>query len=334
MVAAATSALAHPSHRRAALALAAAVLAAHALLLERLPRSAGPGWHGGAARPLQVRRIAQAAPVPVATPLAPAAPGAGRAPAAPQPGAVTADARPAAAAHAATAAAAEPAPEPGGLKVPVYATRLPPAATLRYRLRRGPVGGWAELQWRPAAAGYELTLRSQAAGAAAAGWTSSGGFDGAGLAPERHVESRRGRDLRAANFQRAAGRITFSGPALEYPLLPGAQDRLSWMIQLGAVLAADPALAQPGAQVSMFVAGTRGDGEVWTFRVGERAAVELADGQVAEAVHLVREPGRPYDTRVEVWLDPARHHLPVRTRLVVGAAGTDSEFLLEQLGMP
>ena len=30
------------------------------------------------------------------------------------------------------------------------------------------------------------------------------------------------------------------------------------------------------------------------------------------ALQLRREPTRPYDTRVEVWLDPARQHLPVR----------------------
>jgi hypothetical protein len=343
------------------LAVAAAVVAAHGLLLNRLPRSPGPGWQAGAARPLQVRRIAPPAMAPAPAARAPAVAAPGREPAVPSPAAVATGPLPAAAAPAATSApatisataaapthsttaaaaapattatAAEPAPEPGGPQVPVYATRLPPPATLRYRLHRGAAGGWAELQWRPAGAGYEMALHSQAAGAAAAGWTSSGGFDAAGLAPERHVESRRGRDLRAANFQRAAGRITFSGPALEYPLLPGAQDRLSWMVQLGAVLAADPAPALPGAQVSMFVVGTRGDGEVWTFKVDGRAAVELPAGEVVDAVHLVREPSRPYDTRVDVWLDPARHHLPVRTRLVVRATGEGSEFLLEQFGMP
>ena len=37
-------------------------------------------------------------------------------------------------------------------------------------------------------------------------------------------------------IQREAGRITFSGPQVEYPLLPGAQDRISWLLQLAAVL--------------------------------------------------------------------------------------------------
>ena len=41
-------------------------------------------------------------------------------------------------------------------------------------------------------------------------------------------------------------------------------------------------------------------------------ALELPAGAVARALQLRREPTRPYDTRVEVWLDPARQHLPVR----------------------
>ena len=74
-----------------------------------------------------------------------------------------------------------------------------------------------------------------------------------------------GREQRAVNFQHEAGRITFSGPQLQLPLLPGAQDRLSWMLQLPAVLEAEPALRVPGSEVLIFVAGTRGDGQVWTF---------------------------------------------------------------------
>ena len=112
----------------------------------------------------------------------------------------------------------------------------------------------AQLIWRPdaAAASYTLSL-----GLGAVGSASVGALDLHGIAPERHVETRRGREVRAANFQRqagaetgGAGRITFSGPRIEHPLLPGVQDRLSWMLQLAGVLAADPALGQPGREVS------------------------------------------------------------------------------------
>jgi hypothetical protein len=323
-----------PHLRRGALAaVGLGVLAGHALvLLDLWPQPPAPGTAGDArARAVQVRRIALPSAARVAVPAAPAL-GKSAAPAA-RPRAVQAGA--AAPVVAPVASAAEAGPAPGAAPPPVYATQLPPAVTLHYELRRGAARSRAELQWRPAGNGYELALRSEGAGGAALGAASQGGFDASGLAPERHTESRRGRDLRAANFQREAGRITFSGPTIDYPLVPGAQDRLSWMVQLAGVLAANPALALPGSEVLMFVAGTRGDGEVWTFKVIEMAEVELANGTVLHtAVHLQREPRRPYDTQVDVWLDPARRYLPVRTRLVVRATGEGTELLLAAMIWP
>ena len=226
---------------------------------------------------------------------------------------------------------AEPSPDPGGQNVPIYETRLPPAHTLVFDLRRGNASGRAELDWRPSGAHYQLTLQGHAVGTPPLSWTSLGGLDPSGLAPLRFTESRRGRDLRAVNFQRDAGRVTFSGPQIEYPLVPGGQDRLSWMVQLAAVMAANPGLAQAQSQVSIWVVGTRGDAEVWTFTVQDRAALDLPAGRVEDAIHLVREPRRPYDTQVQVWLDPARHHLPVQAFLMVRATGVGTEFRLRNL---
>ena len=226
---------------------------------------------------------------------------------------------------------------PGGNEPPVYATRVPVPFTLTFDTRRGLAGGQATLRWQTGPAGYTLALQAQAFGQRLPGSSSLGGFDAAGLAPERHVESRRGRELRAANFQRQAGgngRITFSGPPVEYALVAGAQDRLSWIVQLAAVLAANPALTLPGAQVSMFVAGARGDGEVWVFAVSGSEAVDLPGGERVEALKLQREPRRPYDTGVQVWVDPARHHLPVRLHLAVRASGEGLEFLLRSSSAP
>ncbi len=345
--------------------MALVVLLLHAALLGQLPRAAGTGRASEAATALQVRQLrlpAQPLAEPPAQPLAepPAAPlavpPAKAAPAEAAPAAM-ARAKPAAAvkaprppAAAAPDGAARPAvdaasapapvvppPAPGGPPLPRYATRLPPPATLQYTLQReaapGRPGLQAELRWRPTDTQYTLTL-----GFGAVGWASVGGLDGDGVAPERHVETRRGRELRAVNFRREAGptggRITFSGPPVEHALLPGAQDRLSWMLQLPAVLEADPALGQPGREVQLFVAGVRGDAAVWTFTVVDRGPAELPAGTVADAVHLQREPQRPYDTRVDVWLDPARHHLPVRLRLNNRGEGESTDFLLSQLSLP
>jgi hypothetical protein len=305
----------------------AAVLVAHALLLGLWPRVPGPGWRTQTAPRLTVRQVVQRAALPAlpATAAAPlrAAPDAARVPAT-QPVAA------APAPPASTATQAPPAPDPGGLEVPVYATVLPPSATLRYRLQRGSGGGRAELQWALAEDGsYLLALQIEPRGAVASGWTSTGRIDAHGLAPDRAAESQRGRDRRAVHFQRGVARITFSGPQLEYPLLPGAQDRLSWMVQLPAIVAAEPALATPGREVLLFVVGVRGDAGVWTFTAQGRETLALADEGATEALHFRRLPQRPYDTQVDVWLDPARHHLPVRTTLLVRPTGERSDLLLE-----
>jgi hypothetical protein len=327
-----------PSRRRSALAVAALVLAAHALLLGRaLPP---PGLERGAdgPRPLQVRQIVMAPlPVPVAVAAALptiARPGAGVARQGALPAARPAPERAVTAPAAAAAAAVPTAPDAGGTPLPVYATRLPPAATLRYALRRGASTGQAELRWRPADGRYHLAMDGGGAAESRLGSVSQGRLNATGILPERYTEGRGGRETRAVNFQHESGRITFSGPSLHYPLLRGAQDRLSWMLQLPAVMEAEPALREVGSEVLMFVAGTRGDGETWAFTVVGAEAVDTPSGPVPGALHLRRQPRRPYDTQVDVWLDPARHHLPVRLQLLLQPAGGGAEFLLEQHTAP
>jgi hypothetical protein len=42
----------------------------------------------------------------------------------------------------------------------------------------------------------------------------------------------------------------------------------------------------------------------------------------------VREPAHPYDIRVEVWLDPARGHWPLRLRQTQVPGGEPLEWIL------
>jgi hypothetical protein len=141
-------------------------------------------------------------------------------------------------------------------------------------------------------------------------WASRGAIDAAGIAPERFALRRRGRDQQAANFQREAGKVTFSGPTHELPLLPGVQDRLSWMFQLPAIVAADPARQASAASITLMVVGARGGAGLWTFTVAGSETV----GE-RPALKLVRDTERRHDTRAEIWLDPARGYLPVRAVL-------------------
>ena len=141
--------------------------------------------------------------------------------------------------------------------------------------------------------------------------SSSGGFDAAGIAPLRFTDQRLRRSATAANFQRAADKITYSGSGSEFALRPGAQDRLSWMLQLAAIVAGDPQFAKAGAKVVMYVTGSHGDAGVWVFRCVGPEAVPVRGGSVT-AIKFVREPRDAYDTTVQVWLDPQQHDLPVR----------------------
>ncbi len=350
--------------------LALAVLWLHlwllGLLLWRDPAAAPPPAAVAAPAPLLVARVlpppmsAQAPPQPAqAPPHAAAVPPAGparpsraatavRALASTHAGAAAASPRPLpprASGEAAQAAAATPAAaqadtlamavDSAKAPLPVYATRLPANVSLHYRAQRGDALGSAQVQWEHGADGaYWLRLDTAWPGQPAAGSVSRGQIDRHGVAPLRHAEIRRARELRAANFQRDAALITFSGPQRSYPLPPGAQDRLSWMVQLAAIVAADAGLRRSGERITLFVAGTRGDADAWHFEVLGAAPLQLPAGTVADALQLRREPARPYDTRVEVWLDPARQHLPVRLRLTTLPGGQPLQLDLDRAPMP
>ncbi|MDE2395093.1 MAG: DUF3108 domain-containing protein [Burkholderiales bacterium] len=221
-----------------------------------------------------------------------------------------------------------PAPAAASGSGAVFATHFSPPVVLHYELRRGLLRGRGELAWRPAGEHYTMSMQGTALSFQILNWTSEGGFDRAGIAPVRFVDSRRGKAAQAANFQRAKGLITFSGSPAEYPVVEGAQDRLSWMMQLPAIVDARPAAFRPGARVPMFVVGARGEGDPWVFEVVASEDLALPAGPVAGALHLRREPRRPYDTQVEVWLDPARSYWPVQVRLAEPRSGDSTEFLL------
>ena len=220
--------------------------------------------------------------------------------------------------------------DPGEQPPPVYRTRLPPAATLRYQVRRGFLSGTGEIRWQPSGDTYRLVLEASIAGLTLLVQTSEGAIDANGLAPARFLDRRARRSAQAANFRRDSDRTTFSGPAVEWPLLPGSQDRLSWMIQLAGIAAADPGRLVEGARISMVVVGARGEAAVWTLRCAGREEVETVRGTVA-AVKLVREARSAYDTHAEIWLDPARDHLPARATMRNSAGAVDYDLLLERV---
>lgn len=204
---------------------------------------------------------------------------------------------------------------------PVYATRPPPSLVLHYALSQSIADGdgGAELAWSRDDAGFTLRLSTAPEGRAPREWVSEGGFDAAGLAPERLAERERGRDRRTLAFDRATHEVRFAGAAQPRAVAPGAQDRWSWIGQLAAIAEAAPRPVAPGTRWRLQVAGLRGELGDWEFRVlpGGDIPPALA-GDCARAcglLHVVREPDRPYDLRVEAWLARRLHHFPAGLRM-------------------
>lgn len=231
------------------------------------------------------------------------------------PGAASA---PAQAVASAPALAAGSSPEGVLLALPATLLRAESAEWL-YRAERGAGVGEAVLRWSVGSTGYELGLQAKVAGRSVLDWLSRGGLSEQGLQPQRMVERQREREVQAVNFQRDKGLISFSGPSRTAPLLPGAQDRLSWVIQLAAISRARGGL-QPGEVLRLQVAGPRGDVDEWRFTV-QPVDERLLNGRRVGLTHLLREPQRPYDLRVQLWLAPTMDHLPVGISWGVEPAG-------------
>ena len=311
--------------------------------------TAGLADSGGAPVPPQART----APGRIAPQALP-----GPAPGEPPPGPMDAAdrARPGAAqtlAGAPDATEPEPEAEPAapdsaaGETPPLYDALWPAPASLRYALHYRGRSGEAVLGWQPAGDRYALQLQglADAAGSAAdlagpAGrrnraralieQASQGRLAPHGLVPDRFTDRRGGRSLRAANFRHELGRIEFSGPATVHPDWLGAQDRLSWWVQLPAILAAS---AVPPDEIRLFVVDAWGGGELWRFK---RLASVALDGPFGSATvqHWRREPRQPEGQRVEVWLDPARGFWPVQLRFTGLRSGDRIELQLRSMDRP
>lgn len=202
---------------------------------------------------------------------------------------------------------AGPAPSPAAAP-PLTA---PPSVRLHYRMAKGPLMGTGQIDWQRDADTYRMRLEARVPVFGQIFLeTSTGRLDASGLAPLRHTERRVKRSERAVSFVRDQGppRILFSARVGQEPLNPGAQDRLSWIAQLATRMAAPPdGPWRSGQRIEMDVASTGGDVQHWVFTVLGQDSAGLWQ--------LRREPDSPHDTRAEVWVDPRRHHWPVRIRM-------------------
>ena len=211
---------------------------------------------------------------------------------------------------------------------PVYATQVPPSATLHYTLVQtgaaASATGAADLEWQRGAATFSLRLAAAVGDRPAREWQSTGGFDAAGVAPSRLVEREKGRERRAVGFDRDGGVVRLASAPGAPAVAPGAQDRWSWIAQLAAIVEAGARRGERPAHWDLQVAGLRGELERWTFRAlppgdppPELQGNQLSGlpGRDPALLHLLRATDQPYDLRIEAWLSPSLHHLPAGLRM-------------------
>lgn len=173
------------------------------------------------------------------------------------------------------------------------------------------ITGQAELTWQHADRRYEIRLEQDIDHQPRRSQRSAGLITPQGLAPQRFSE--RARHEEAVHLGQDNGRIVFSANRPEVTLLPGAQDRLSLLLQLGARIAASPQAYPAGTWIEMQGVTTR-EARIWRFRVGNVEELQLPGGHQS-TLHLVRAPTGDFEPTLEVWLAPAQDYAPVRIRL-------------------
>lgn len=229
---------------------------------------------------------------------------------------------------AATAMAASPAePMPGDPALVLPPARLPPSSILRYQVT-GQAKGFnyqakGILHWQHGAGRYEASFGVSAFLVGSREQRSQGRVDDQGLHPERFSD--RSRRERMADLDADTGRIRFSHGG-ERPLQRGTQDRLSVALQLGSLFNARPQAYPAGSTIRLPVTDTA-HVEFWEFVVGAEEKLAIVSGEL-QVLRLTRQPRRPGDRKVEIWLAPELSYLPARLR-VSEANGDHIDQLLE-----
>ena len=197
----------------------------------------------------------------------------------------------------------------------VTAYQAPDSALLKYQVQGQAKGfnywAWAELLWLQDGKDYQARLEVSAFLLGSRVQVSKGALGAEGLMPTRFGDKTRS-EL-AAHFERDKGIISFSANSPDAPLLKGAQDRLSVVLQLSSLLAADPSRFPTGTMLSFQTVSQR-EAEVWQFLVEKDEMLQLPWGEI-NAIKLNRKPRREFDQHIELWFAPDLGYLPVRLRI-------------------
>ena len=197
---------------------------------------------------------------------------------------------------------------------------FPPNTQINYKLvgqERGLIYyASGSLKWQAQAANdkglpraYEAELQVRAFLMGSRVWRSTGSLTDNGLAPLRYSDRWRGE--RAAHFETASQKISFSGNMPSAPLQAGAQDQVSLFIQMAAAVTAKN--YEPGSQLMVQTATAR-DAVNWTLTFQSTEEI-VVDGKQLETQRWVCLPRGKYDSQIELWLSPTHGGMPLRIKI-------------------
>jgi hypothetical protein len=192
-----------------------------------------------------------------------------------------------------------------------YRVRLPPSSTLQYAVTRSApgqpavAGEPAQLVWESTGNGYRLRVEG-----VLGLLESEGGGDDAGIAPAQASEAGAAGGTQVTRFNREARRIEHGPLAASDPLRLGSQDRASVLMQLAGIGLAEPDQVQDA--IDIVVAGTGGV-RIVRWQVVGNEQLDTQAGVLATVRLAQLAPAG--EARVELWLAPQLHWLPVQLRV-------------------
>ena len=195
---------------------------------------------------------------------------------------------------------------------------FPPNTQINYRLTGQERGltyhASGSLKWQTQSTSntpkaYESELRVKAFLVGSRVWRSVGTLTENGLAPVRYSDSWRGE--RAAHFEAAQKKISFSGNTPSIELQSGAQDQVSLFIQMAATVSANH--FKLGSVLNVQTATAR-DAVNWTLTYKSDETIEV-NGNRLETQRWVCLPRAKFDSQIEMWLSQAHSGMPVRIKI-------------------
>lgn len=218
---------------------------------------------------------------------------------------------------------APPPPQPPQPQTQGYQVMLPPSAELTFDVTRmvandGVEGavltGRGGISWQHGNGKYRMHAMASVMKDAVLDLfqlSSDGEIGETGIIPRTMAEKRGGRAPIATHFNGEQQHITFSASSERVALQPGAQDSVTFVMQLAAIARANSAQLAHGVEIQ--VAGGR-EAQNHRFILAGQEQLQTAMGSIA--TWRVQRPAPPgsYNAQWEIWLAPDYHWYPVQLR--------------------